>query len=206
MLAPYLAQDMSAQGLLAKDGLCKTFSELADGYARADGVNAVLIKPLADAIRDNDPVRAVIRSTAVGADGKTTNFGVPSPMCQEAMIRHAYQVAGIDDVTKTAFVECHGTGTAVGDPLEMEAVGKVWGEQGIFCGSVSLVTACPMGLILLLTVGMADQTKHWTYRGRVRPYWHHQGCAEFRTRNNPTESSRWRAQSQKYVRLSIAII
>lgn len=148
ILSPTKTQDMSAQGLLAKDGICKTFDAAADGYARAEGVNAVLIKPLDAAIRDGDPIRAVIRSTAVGSDGKTTNLGIPSPMCHESMIRHAYKVAGIDDVSQTAFIECHGTGTPVGDPLEMQTVAAVFGEKGIYCGSVGLRTCYVASLLI----------------------------------------------------------
>ncbi|KAK5996225.1 Highly reducing polyketide synthase gloL [Cladobotryum mycophilum] len=131
ILSPSMTQDMSAQGVLSPTGICKTFDEDADGFGRAEGINAILIKPLKDALRDNDPIRAIIRSTAINSDGKTSNIGVPSPECQEAMIRHAYEVAGITDLSKTAFVECHGTGTPIGDPLEAAAVGSVFGERGV---------------------------------------------------------------------------
>lgn len=137
IMGPSMTQDMTSQGVLSTDGICKTFDAAANGYARAEGVNAILIKPLKDAIRDGDPIRAVIRSTAVNSDGKTSNIGVPSPECQEVMIRQAYRKAGIDDPGKTAFIECHGTGTAVGDPLETTAIANIFGEHGVYIGSVS---------------------------------------------------------------------
>lgn len=137
ILSPSMTQDMSAQGVLSPSGLCKTFDEAADGYARAEGVSAILIKPLEDALRDGDPIRAVIRSTAINSDGKTSNIGVPSVERQVALIRDAYRRAGIDDLSQTPFVECHGTGTAVGDPLEVTAVANAFGDAGTYIGSVS---------------------------------------------------------------------
>lgn len=138
ILSPYLSQDMTAKDLLSPDGVCRTFDADANGYARAEGVGVILVKPLQAAINDNDPIRAVIRATAVNSDGKTTGMGVPSPICHEAMIRGAYEAAGIQDVSRTAFIECHGTGTTVGDPLETMAVGNIFGDAGIHIGSVRL--------------------------------------------------------------------
>lgn len=140
ILSPSMTQDMTLQGVLAPDGRCKTFDAAADGYARGEGINAIMIKPLRDAIMDNDPIRAVIRSTAINSDGSTSQAGVPSPQCHETMIRHAYHVAGISDYSQTAFVECHGTGTATGDPLEVSAIANVFGENGVYIGSVSVRT------------------------------------------------------------------
>lgn len=137
ILSPSMTQDMTAQGVLSPSGLCKTFDSSADGYARAEGVTALLIKPLADAIRDGDPVRAVIRSTTINSDGKTSNIGVPSVQRQMDMIREAYDKAGITDLSQTPFVECHGTGTSVGDPLEATAIAKAFGNAGTYLGSVS---------------------------------------------------------------------
>jgi acyl transferase domain-containing protein len=128
---------MTEQGVLSPDGRCKTFDAAADGYARGEAINAVYIKKLSDAIRDRDPIRAVIRATASNADGKTSSMSVPSLESHEAMIRDAYNAAGIKDHSRTAFVECHGTGTAVGDPLEVGAVANVFGGQkGVYIGSI----------------------------------------------------------------------
>src|SRR5207249_229637 len=108
----------------------------ADGYARAEAVNVLYVKKLSDAIRDGNPIRAVIRATCSNADGKTTGFTVPSSAQHEVMIRRSYEAAAISDLSKTAFIECHGTGTPTGDPLEAAAVANVFGDHGVYIGSV----------------------------------------------------------------------
>jgi acyl transferase domain-containing protein len=122
--------------VLSKDGSCKTFSADADGFGRGEAVCGILVKPLKDAIRDGNPVRAVIRATAVNVDGKTPGISQPSTKAQEALMRRAYEVAGITDYGQTAMVECHGTGTPTGDPIETKAVANVFGESGVYIGSV----------------------------------------------------------------------
>jgi acyl transferase domain-containing protein len=126
-------------GALSADVSCKTFDASANGYARADAVNAVYIKRLDDAIRDGNPIRAVIRSTVVNFDGRTSGISNPSTSAQETLMREAYRQAGLD-AAETAFCECHGTGTAAGDPIEAMAVANVWGKRGgILIGSVCLL-------------------------------------------------------------------
>ena len=139
IMCPSLTMAISEQGALSTDGSCKTFSSEANGYARGEAVVAFYIKPLNDALRDGNPVRAVIIGTATNSDGKTSGFSVPSSAAQEALIRHTYKVASITemDIAKTGFFECHGTGTPLGDPIETEAVAKVWGSSGgIHIGSI----------------------------------------------------------------------
>ncbi|KAG6037958.1 Type I Iterative PKS [Claviceps citrina] len=136
MLSPAMTMAMTAQGVLSKDGSCKTFSADADGYARGEAVTAVYVKSLADAVRDRDPIRAVIRGSAQNFDGKTPGISVPSAEEQETLMRRAYGVAGISDLSATAMVECHGTGTATGDPIEANAVARVFGDSGVYIGSV----------------------------------------------------------------------
>lgn len=128
---------MTEQGILSPEGICRSFDAAAGGYGRGEGINAVFIKTLADAIRDGDPIRGVIRATATNCDGKTAGMALPSPEAHEAMIRRAYRVAGIEDISQTGFVECHATGTAVGDPLEAQAIARVFGNpRGIYVGSI----------------------------------------------------------------------
>ncbi|KAI0006809.1 hypothetical protein F4779DRAFT_595040 [Xylariaceae sp. FL0662B] len=112
-------------GVLSKTSTCHTFDSSADGYGRADGVGALLLKKLSDAIRDGDAIRSVIRGTAINSNGKTNGITLPSADGQEAVIRKAYAQARLD-FDKTDYVECHGTGTAVGDPIEVEAVSRVF--------------------------------------------------------------------------------
>ncbi|ETS75605.1 hypothetical protein PFICI_12549 [Pestalotiopsis fici W106-1] len=135
MMSPDMALQMTEQGVLSPDASCKTFDEKANGYARAEAVNLIYIKPLQDALRDGNPVRAVIKGAWTNADGKTTGLSVPSISSHETMIRRAYASAGISDLSQTAFVECHGTGTAIGDPIETKAIQSVF-TSGVFIGSV----------------------------------------------------------------------
>ena len=137
ILTPTMTVTMSEQGILSPEGRCKTFDANANGYARGEAINAVYLKLLSDAIADNDPIRGVIRGTAINSDGKTAGITMPSTNAHEKLIRRAYEVAQIDDLSQTAFFECHGTGTSVGDPLESNAVARVFGgEKGIYMGSV----------------------------------------------------------------------
>ena len=137
IISPTMTVAMTEQGVLSPTGQCKTFDAKADGYARGEAINAVYIKKLGDALRDGDPVRAVIRATATNCDGKTPGLACPSSESHEAIMRRAYRVAQLQEISQTAFVECHGTGTAVGDPLEAAAVAGIFSHQGVFIGSVS---------------------------------------------------------------------
>ncbi|KAK6542003.1 hypothetical protein TWF694_007774 [Orbilia ellipsospora] len=114
---------VSKLGILSPTSTCHTFDASADGYGRADGVGALYLKRLSDAIRDGDPIRAVIRGTALNANGKTQGISLPSAEHQEKVIRKAYAKAGLD-LNQTTYVECHGTGTPVGDPIEVDAVSR----------------------------------------------------------------------------------
>ncbi|KAI1752350.1 polyketide synthase [Xylaria castorea] len=108
-------------GVLSPTSACHTFDISADGYGRAEAVNALYLKRLSKALEDGDHVWAVIRGTAINANGKTPGISQPSSAFQEAVIRKAYAGAGLD-FNDTDYVECHGTGTAVGDPIEVDAL------------------------------------------------------------------------------------
>jgi acyl transferase domain-containing protein/2-polyprenyl-3-methyl-5-hydroxy-6-metoxy-1,4-benzoquinol methylase len=136
ILAPGMSSALTEQRVLSPEGSCKTFSADADGYARAEAINAIYIKPLSQAIRDGNPIRAIIRATATNSDGKTPGISVPNADAHERLMRHAYSRAGLKDLSETAFVECHGTGTPTGDPIEANAVGRVFGEFGVYIGAV----------------------------------------------------------------------
>jgi len=109
------------------------------GYGRAEAVSSLVIKRLDHALRDGNPIRGVIRSSLCNADGKTPGIAQPNTEAQEALIRAAYAAAGIPEekYSQTAFFECHGTGTAVGDPIEANAVARIFGHDGMIIGSVS---------------------------------------------------------------------
>ncbi|KAE8163750.1 hypothetical protein BDV40DRAFT_299096 [Aspergillus tamarii] len=115
----------SLGGVLSPASKCQTFDSSADGYARADGVGALYIKRLDAAIRDKDAIRSIIRSTAVNSNGRTPGISQPSVDGQEAVIRKAYARAGLDPA-ETSYVEVHGTGTSVGDPIEVEGLSRVF--------------------------------------------------------------------------------
>ncbi|THC96256.1 hypothetical protein EYZ11_004249 [Aspergillus tanneri] len=138
IMGPTMTTTMSENMVLSTSGICRTFDAAADGYGRGEAINVIYIKPLHDALREGDPIRAVIRSTAVNCDGKTPTISTPGSEAQERLIRHAYQKARIkgEEVSKTAFFECHGTGTIVGDTVEASVVANIFGNEGIYIGAV----------------------------------------------------------------------
>ncbi|KAJ0413691.1 polyketide synthase [Aspergillus carlsbadensis] len=132
---------MGANGAASLSGRCHTFDSKADGYIKAEAVNMVYLKRLSDAIKDNDPIRAIIRGTATNSDGWTAGIASPNPEAQSAAIRQAYQNAGIADLSLTGYVEFHGTGTRAGDSLEANGVATVFtpfqsAERPLRIGSV----------------------------------------------------------------------
>ncbi|KAL2824216.1 hypothetical protein BDW59DRAFT_147657 [Aspergillus cavernicola] len=125
-------------GVLSATSACHTFDSSADGYGRADGIGALYVKRLADALRDGDPIRSVVRGSAVNANGKTTGISLPSADGQEMVIRKAMArgVVSPEDIT---YIECHGTGTKVGDAIEVDALSRVFQrspENPLLIGSV----------------------------------------------------------------------
>ncbi|KAK2616630.1 hypothetical protein QQS21_000453 [Conoideocrella luteorostrata] len=133
---PQLQVSANKTGIVSDSGMCRTFDAQADGYGRSDGVGVLFLKRLSDAIRDRDPIRAVIRGTAINSNGQTPGIMQPSADGQERVIRQAYARAGLSP-TGTDYVEAHGTGTAVGDPIEVEAISRVFDrDRPIPIGSV----------------------------------------------------------------------
>ncbi|KAL7929292.1 hypothetical protein V8C35DRAFT_331814 [Trichoderma chlorosporum] len=109
-------------------GYCHTFDIKADGYVKAEAVSSVILKRLDDAIRDGDPIRAIIRGSTTNSDGRTPGIASPNPVAQAAAVRTAYANAGIKDLGLTTYLECHGTGTQAGDPLEVKGVSSVFSK------------------------------------------------------------------------------
>ncbi|GAB2890598.1 hypothetical protein GCM10027093_27060 [Paraburkholderia jirisanensis] len=119
-----------AQGqFLSDDGRCRSFGAGGNGYVPGEGVGAVLLRPLADALRDGDHVWGVIRGCALNHAGRTSGFTVPSPAAQADVMALALRNAGVDGAS-ISYVEAHGTGTALGDPIEIEGIGRVLGRAG----------------------------------------------------------------------------
>ena len=114
-------------GVLADDGRIKSFSADADGYARSEGGGMLVLKRVADARRDGDQIIAVIAGSAVNHDGRSNGLLAPNPDAQAAVLRRAYKDAGINP-RLVDYIEAHGTGTILGDPIEAEALGRVVGR------------------------------------------------------------------------------
>ncbi|MBA0049949.1 SDR family NAD(P)-dependent oxidoreductase [Streptomyces sp. AJS327] len=114
--------------MLAPDGLCKTFDDSADGYCRSEGGAVVVLKRLSDARRSGDRVYALVRGSAVGQDGESSALMVPNGAAQETMLRRALANAGLTP-GDISYVETHGTGTSLGDPIEVGALNAVFAES-----------------------------------------------------------------------------
>lgn len=127
ILTPEVTIAFSKARMLSPDGQCKTFDESANGYVRGEGCGIVVLKRLTDAQRDGDEILAVLRGTAVNQDGKTTGITAPNGPAQQECVRKALERAGVlpTDVT---YIEAHGTGTPLGDPIEVQALRAVVGD------------------------------------------------------------------------------
>ena len=140
ILRPEGTIGFSKASMLSPTGRCKSFDIDADGYVRSEGAGLIVLKPLAKALADRDPIHAVIRDTVVNEDGRTPGMAFPSAWAQETMLREVYRRVGISP-SRVQYVEAHGTGTLVGDPVELAALGAAIGKdrpQGDYClvGSV----------------------------------------------------------------------
>jgi len=115
-------------GALASDGRCKSFDAAADGFARAEGAVAVVLQRLDDARRGEAPVLAVLRGSAINQDGRSSGLTAPNVEAQRAMLTAALADAGVE-ADSVGYVETHGTGTALGDPIEFDALRAVFGRR-----------------------------------------------------------------------------
>lgn len=127
LIGPGLTRVLDVAGATAPDGRCKTFDDAADGYGRGEGAGVVVLKRLADAVRDGDRVLAVVRGGAVAQDGRTVGIMSPNGQAQEDLFRLVCRVSGIAPAS-VDYVEAHGTGTPTGDPVEIGALAAVYGE------------------------------------------------------------------------------
>ncbi|MEP7272671.1 MAG: beta-ketoacyl synthase N-terminal-like domain-containing protein, partial [Acidobacteriota bacterium] len=117
----------SQAGALSPDGRCQAFDSRANGIVRSEGAGVVVLKPLSRALADHDRIYALVRGGATNHDGRSNGIMAPSGLAQEAMLREAYRLAGVSPAS-VQFVETHGTGTPLGDPIEVKALGNVLGE------------------------------------------------------------------------------
>jgi len=127
-LHPAKYMNLCKLGFASSDGRCRSFARGGDGYVPGEGVAAVLLKPLEKAVRDQDHIRAVIRGTAVNHDGKTHGYTVPNPVAQSEVIKAA--IARADIAPRTiSYMEAHGTGTALGDPIEVAGLADAYKDD-----------------------------------------------------------------------------
>lgn len=129
ILNPEFSIALSNMNFLSPSGTCKSFDEKGDGYGRGEGFATLILKRVSDAIANRDPIRAVIRAVGTNQDGYTSSgITQPSKEMQAALIRDTYRKAGLS-LRHTRFFEAHGTGTAVGDPIEARVIGETFFEH-----------------------------------------------------------------------------
>jgi myxalamid-type polyketide synthase MxaE and MxaD len=182
MLAASTTRRYARTQALSPDGRCRAFDASANGFVRGEGCGMVVLKRLSDAERDGDPILAVIRGSAVNQDGRSTGLTTPNVLAQEAMLAQALESARVS-ASEIGYVETHGTGTPLGDPIEVEALKAVLGaprEDKLPCvlGAVKTnvghleAAAGVAGLIkaaLVLQRGMIPRNNHFrTLNPRIR--------------------------------------
>lgn len=142
----YIAFDKA--GMLSPDGKCKTFDKSANGYVRGEGVATLILKPLSKALRDNDAIYGLIRGSGVNHGGHAQTMTAPNPNAQAELIKDTFQKAKIPFNT-VQYIECHGTGTPLGDPVEINGLKKAYQglkqhnielQEGVKCGIGSVKT------------------------------------------------------------------
>ncbi|KAI1758243.1 6-methylsalicylic acid synthase [Xylaria castorea] len=127
LLAPALTSMLGKAGALSPEGICRSFDDAANGYARGEGGAVVILKRLSSAIADGDKILSVLKGSAVAQDGKTNGIMAPNAKAQELVGRWALKRAGINPLS-VAYVEAHATSTPLGDPTEVSAIAAVYGE------------------------------------------------------------------------------
>lgn len=134
----------SKAGMFSEDGHCKTFDGSADGFVRSEGYGAVLLKPYAQAVKDGDAIYGILKGSAINHDGQSSSLRAPNLNAQRELILSAFRDANVPIETITN-IEMHGTGTALGDPIEFRALKEAFlelgaGKKGHFCGLSSIKT------------------------------------------------------------------
>ncbi len=128
ILTPDVNIALSQATMMSPDGRCKTFDENANGYVRSEGCGVVILKKLSDAIKDNNNILAVIKGSAVNQDGRSNGLTAPNRLSQVKVIKEALQDANVSP-SEIGFIETHGTGTSLGDPIEVQALTEVFAKE-----------------------------------------------------------------------------
>ena len=140
ILSPEISITSTKARTLSPDGSCKTFDASANGYVRGEGCGIVVLKRLSDALRDGDRIQALIRGSAVNQDGASSGITVPNKLAQIEVIRQALERAGLRP-NQVDYIECHGTGTPLGDPIEVRALASVYSRERLAENPLVLGTA-----------------------------------------------------------------
>ncbi|EUC31174.1 hypothetical protein COCCADRAFT_6898 [Bipolaris zeicola 26-R-13] len=140
ILSPEFGQQLNGLGVLSPQGASKSFDKEANGYGRGEGISVVVLKRMSDAIRDGDTIRAVIRNSGIGHDGKGAPLPAPVRESQANLVRRCYAQAKVDP-SETRMFEAHGTGTNAGDPTEAGAISDIFSryrseEEPIYIGAL----------------------------------------------------------------------
>ncbi len=128
LLRPELTMSISKASMLSPDGSCKSFDSGANGYVRSEGAGMLVLKSLDNALRDGNKIFAVVKASGVNQDGQTNGITVPNGESQRALLSKSLAKAGIE-AESIQYAEAHGTGTAVGDPIEVNALGRILGVR-----------------------------------------------------------------------------
>lgn len=128
ILSPEFTINFSQARMLAADGRCKTFDAAADGFVRSEGCGIIVLQRLSDAVNSQRPIQALIRGSAINQDGRSGGLTVPNGPSQQAVIRQALKNSLVNP-TDISYIEAHGTGTVLGDPIEIGALGAVFADS-----------------------------------------------------------------------------
>ncbi|XSG83274.1 MAG: SDR family NAD(P)-dependent oxidoreductase [Methyloligella sp. ZOD6] len=172
-LHPYKYRTLCDLGFASTDGRCRSFGEGGDGYVPGEGVGAVLLKPLRDALKDRDHVYAVIKGSDIGHGGRSSGYTVPNGEAQADVIARAFERAG-EAGQRVSYVEAHGTGTSLGDPIEIRGLTRALKDK------LPAGHRCPIGSVksnighLESAAGIAAITKVLLQlrHGRIAPSIH----------------------------------
>ncbi|MCU1242344.1 MAG: Non-ribosomal peptide synthetase [Candidatus Acidoferrum typicum] len=203
LLAPQNTVVLTKLNMMSPDGHCKAFDSRANGFVRGEGCGLVVLKRLEDAVADGDHILAIVRGSAVNQDGRSNGITAPNGLSQKALLRDALKNGGVN-ASQITYIEAHGTGTALGDPIEVEALSAVVGKEGpsgqrCFLGSVKTNIGHLEGAAGI--AGMIKAVLCLQHRW-IPPIVHFEKLNPHITLENtrfviPTEGSAWSAGSEK---------
>jgi acyl transferase domain-containing protein/acyl carrier protein len=202
ILSPEVAIFLSKTKALSPDGKCKTFDDAANGFVRGEGCGVVVFKRLSDALTDGDSILALIRGSAVNHNGHSSGLTVPNGLAQQKLLREALENGKVNP-SQVSYIEAHGTGTSLGDPIELEALAAVFSEgknseEPLVVGSVKtnighLEAAAGVAGLIKTILAMQHQT--------IPPHLHFQNPNSYLNWQElpfdvPTKSKSWLTHNQ----------